>query len=444
MKTVLLIDDDPTMRLVLARYLKQNGWAVLEAPDGETGVHLAKKHLPAAILCDLLMPRANGFQVCSAIRNEATLRHTLLIAMSGRDYAANQLAAQEAGADEFLVKPFDPETLLELLRRLTREETPRPAAASGHRTLSPKGTTIKFWGVRGSIPAPGPDTARYGGNTACVEVRADGEIIILDSGTGIRALGVELNHEFKEQPLDLTILITHTHWDHVQGFPFFRPAYDSRNHIRILGYEGAREGLAGIFSSQMETPYFPVGLGALPGHIVIEEQKEMGFSIGPVKVRAEFTNHPGVCVGYRLYTSGGSVVYMPDNEPFYRARAAAGTPGKAKAADFDRAESQKIIAFMEGADVLIIDAQYDAEEYEAHIGWGHGCVDDVVWLAMRAEVKRVCLFHHDPEHDDAKIDAMVAHARRLVEERGGTLIVEAAREGERIELGTPAVAGRQF
>jgi len=441
MKTVLLIDDDSATRAILARHLKLNGWAVVEAGDGESGLRLARKHLPSAILCDLLIPRGNGFQVCAGIRNDGALRRTLLIAMSGRDYVANRLAALEAGADEFLVKPFDPEVVLNLLRRLTPADVPRNERTARVGAISSQKTTLRFWGVRGSIPAPGAATARYGGNTACVEVRADGELIIFDSGTGIRPLGIALAREFKGQALNLTILISHTHWDHVQGFPFFRPAYDANNHIRILGYEGARDGLAGIFSSQMESPYLPVGLGALPGQIAIEEQKEMSFSIGPVKVRAEFANHPGVCVGYRLYTRDGSIVYMPDNEPFYRSRGSGDPHDKARAADFDRAESQKLIAFAEGADVLIIDAQYDAEEYKSHVGWGHGCVDDVISLALHARVKRVFLFHHDPEHDDNKIDRMVAHARKLVGARGGDLIVEAAREGEVVEL-SPQREGR--
>src|ERR1700760_1773379 len=133
---------------------------------------------------------------------------------------------------------------------------------------------FKFWGVRGSIPTPGPDTVHYGGNTSCIEVRADDEIIILDAGTGIRPLGLALVEEFKEKPLNITLLISHTHWDHIQGFPFFLPAYNASNKLRILGYEGARAGLATTFAGQMESPYFPIALQQMPGHIMINELKE--------------------------------------------------------------------------------------------------------------------------------------------------------------------------
>src|ERR1700736_2300708 len=158
-------------------------------------------------------------------------------------------------------------------------------------TISPSPARLKLWGVRGSLPLPGPGTVRYGGNTSCVEVRADGEIIVLDAGTGIRALGLALDKEFGPQTIKLTLLITHTHWDHIQGLPFFSPAYNSKNLIRIMGYEGARAGLGAILAGQMETPFFPVGLHELQSHLAIEELKDMEFHIGNVGGEAKFANN---------------------------------------------------------------------------------------------------------------------------------------------------------
>jgi phosphoribosyl 1,2-cyclic phosphodiesterase/CheY-like chemotaxis protein len=437
MKTVLVIDDDADFRSVFKGFLKRHGWHVLDAADGERGLELARKHLPGAVLCDLLMPGTNGFKVIASIRGEHALRHCLVVAMSGRGFTDTLQSAYEAGADEFLLKPIDPEELLQLIERMSAPATPvergTPASVP---SPPPHGAFVRFWGVRGSIPAPGPDTVRHGGNTSCVEVRADGEIIILDSGTGIRPLGLALEAEFQSKPLSLTLLITHSHWDHVQGFPFFRPAYDSNNNIRILGFEGAREGLAGIFSGQMESPYFPIPLGRLPGHLIFEELQSMQFSIGKVQVQAAFMNHPGVTAGYRLNTSAGAVAYLPDNEPFMRMRTH--RPGQSPRAEeiaFARAEDEKIARFVHGVDILILDSQYDACEYEDHIGWGHGCADDAVELAMRAEAKKLFLFHHDPAHDDGKIDEMLAQARKLA---GHKLVVEAAREGLKVELGAMA------
>jgi len=277
---------------------------------------------------------------------------------------------------------------------------------------------LKFWGVRGSIPTPGPTTVQYGGNTSCVEVRADGQIIILDAGTGLRLLGSALVAEFDTRPLDLTLLLTHTHWDHIQGLPFFLPVYKPQNHLHILGYEGARHGLEAVLAGQMESPFFPIGLREVPANVRIEELKEMNFDVGPVRVQACFANHPGKCFGYRLFTSAGSIAFFPDNELNPQ----------------DASESRKLINFLRGTDVLIMDTQFDTEEYQRHTGWGHGCLDDVVALALDAEAKKLFLFHHDPNHDDAKISQMLAHARKLVAARKGKLQVEAAREGVTVEL----------
>jgi phosphoribosyl 1,2-cyclic phosphodiesterase len=291
---------------------------------------------------------------------------------------------------------------------------------------------FKFWGVRGSIPTPGPGTVYYGGNTSCIEVRADGEIIILDAGTGIRPLGLALVDEFKGQPLNITLLISHTHWDHIQGFPFFLPAYNAANKLRILGYEGARAGLATTFAGQMESPYFPIALQQMPGHIMINELKELEFQLGKVQVKACFLNHPGICVGYRLFTSGGSMAYLPDNEPYGHRH----FPEEGELPEKAPVLEKELIEFISGADVLILDSQYNDEEYEKHISWGHGCVRDSVVLALKAKVKKLFLFHHDPNHDDESIAKMVTNARQLVAELGGQLSVEAAREGEEVTLGS--------
>ena len=451
MRTVLLIDNDAAFRKTARRWLLGAGYQVLEASDGEGGVAVALKQQPDAIICDLLVPRFNGFQVCRTIRSQRDrIRQPLIIATTGSGYATDKQNAIESGADGCLVKPFGQTELLRLLQSTgflqpsaTTRRPPMPPPTPSA-LVADQPPYVKFWGVRGSIPTPGPSTVRFGGNTSCIEVRADGEIIVLDAGSGIRGLGLALAKEFKNQPIAITILISHTHWDHIQGFPFFAPAYNPLNKLRILGYEGARKELLSTLTNQMESPYFPIGLRQMPGHIDVKELKELEFSIGNVKVRSAFLNHPGVCVGYRLFTSGGSVVYMPDHEPFQRMRSA---PATTTGRDTERIETlkyasnqdQKIIEFIKDADALIIDSQYDDAEYQTHVGWGHGCVDDVVALAMFAKVKNLFLFHHDPDHTDAQIAKMESWARQLVEFHGETLKVDAACEGVQHVL-TPEAA----
>jgi phosphoribosyl 1,2-cyclic phosphodiesterase/ActR/RegA family two-component response regulator len=440
MPRVLIIEDDAENRRVMAQLFAREDWKVLEANDGDAGLELALRNRPELILCDLLMPKSNGFEVCRSIREK--LQPTKIIVVSGRDYGVDRTSALEAGADEYLLKPFTWELLSSTIDRLLPEIPRRPEPKSVPERESVP-ARIRLWGVRGSIPVPGKSTVRYGGNTSCVEVRADGEIIILDAGSGIRLLGLALDKEFGPRSMKLTLMISHTHWDHIQGLPFFSPAYDQKNLIRVLGYEGARAGLAKILASQMETPFFPVSLRQLPSHLAIEELKEMEFRVGSVEVRSKFANHPGICVGYRLATSSGSIAYFPDNEPYEELKmllASRDGITEEEARGFADAERGKMVDFLQGCDVAIMDTQYTEEEYAKHVGWGHSSVDSVVSLALDANVGRLVLFHHDPNHDDQMIDRMVEHARAFVAKSGKSLEVDAAREGAEILLDAKVLA----
>jgi phosphoribosyl 1,2-cyclic phosphodiesterase len=250
-----------------------------------------------------------------------------------------------------------------------------------------------------------------------VEYRSGKEIIILDAGTGLRKLGQSLLEEFKTEPLNLTLLLSHTHWDHIQGLPFFAPIYESRCRLRIIGCEGSRKSLVEALTGQMESTYFPVPFSQLPSNIEIEELQDFAFDIGRTLVRAQRANHPGVTVGYRLFSPEGIICFFPDVEPR------------------EGGHDLEMIDFVRDADLLILDSQYGTDEYKKHVGWGHGCLDDSVALALKANVKKLLLFHHDPDHSDKTIDGLVTLGRRLAAKAGSKLEVDAAAEGMVIGLG---------
>ena len=303
-------------------------------------------------------------------------------------------------------------------------------------SVSESPVRIKFWGTRGSIAVPGPGTLRYGGNTSCVELRADGEIIVLDAGSGSRPLGIALQKEFQTRPIKLSLLITHAHWDHIHGLPFFTPAHHRKNQITVYGPDTAAAGLREVLESEMATPFFPVALHDLAGKIDIRILEPGELMLGRVRVRAALVNHPGICVGYRLFTSAGSIAFLPDHEPYdMRLHSARGdvvrSPEMRKRAEEERA---LLVEFLKGSDLLILDAQYTEREYESRIGWGHGSLASAVTLAHHAHARTLVLFHHDPNHDDTKIDKMLEAARELAHKTRPTLEIIAAREGVELTL----------
>jgi phosphoribosyl 1,2-cyclic phosphodiesterase len=422
MKTALLILEHPAEWEALREGLAQQGWPVLEARTAEAAVELLSQRQPQVIFCEVFPGGADGLAELRTLH--ATFPGARCVALFRRGCECDRVKAAIAGAEASLTASLTPSELTTLLAALP----------DGAATVGEPVTRLRFWGVRGSVPTPGPTTVQYGGNTSCVEVRVAGEIILLDAGTGLRPLGRSLEAEFKDRPLSLTLLLTHTHWDHIQGLPYFVPIYKPTTRVRILGYEGARQGLAGVLSAQMESPYFPIALGKLPSTVVIEELRDLEFHVGSVRVQARCASHPGLCMGYRLFTPGGSVAFFPDNETGFAHWTSPPLCVCATVGGDQHSYEEKLIEFLRDVDVLIMDAQYTVEEYQGHIGWGHGCVDDVVALALKARVKKLFLFHHDPDHDDCQVGQLVAHARRIVAAQGGALIVEAAREGLTVEM----------
>jgi phosphoribosyl 1,2-cyclic phosphodiesterase len=286
----------------------------------------------------------------------------------------------------------------------------------------------RFWGTRGSIAAPGPRTTHFGGNTSCVELTTpSGGVLVLDCGTGARLLGNRMMAS-ASGPVSATILLSHTHWDHIQGFPFFAPLFQPDNHFKVYGPEGAHLSLRDVLAGQMEHHYFPVELDQLAARISYEDLCEGSFEIDGLRVRTQQMNHPSPTLGYRIEAEGKSICYLCDHEPYFediwRAGAARGR-SESILEDGDRRHA----GYMQGADVVIHEAQYTPEEYPSKRHWGHSTYIYVIELAVLAGVRRLFLTHHDPSHDDEFIADLEKKAQKLARGLDSRLEVCCAYEG---------------
>jgi phosphoribosyl 1,2-cyclic phosphodiesterase len=277
---------------------------------------------------------------------------------------------------------------------------------------------------------------RFGGNSACLEIRTDsGELLIIDAGTGIRELGVSM---LAETPVSGNILLTHTHWDHISGFPFFAPAFISRNRFDVWSARNFDRQLEEVMAGQMEYTYFPVTLSDMPAALTYHELLEETVQIGSATIHTHYLNHTSVCIGFRIEADGQSIAYASDHEPYEMALLGPDPSpeliGRGLRDGVHHPGDQRLIDWIDGADLLIQDCQYTPEEYPRRIGWGHGSLDYVVDVALLSRAKRLALFHHDPGHDDDFMDRMETAARRRAAESGTALQVFCAAEGVEVRL----------
>jgi phosphoribosyl 1,2-cyclic phosphodiesterase len=279
--------------------------------------------------------------------------------------------------------------------------------------------TVRCWGTRGSIPSPGPTTVRYGGNTACFEVIHRGERLIFDAGSGIRPLGMEI---VEKGPNAIHIFLTHFHWDHIQGFPFFPPLYDPEDQIKVVGPKQKDIDVQNLFAGQMGPIYFPVPFNVVAATMEFQHLNEGSYEVGDAALDVIRVKHPSYVLGYRIRIGGQVICFIPDNEiegdiypvgPDWR---------------------QRLESFVEGADLLIHDAMYTEEEYAGRSGWGHSTFSQTLRLAEDAGVKRLLFFHHDPTRSDAELDTIVAKLRDGALARGASLDFGAAAEGVELKL----------
>ncbi|MEO5762832.1 MAG: response regulator [Vicinamibacteria bacterium] len=290
----------------------------------------------------------------------------------------------------------------------------------------------RFWGTRGSIATPGAGTVRFGGNTSCVEMTTDkGDCFIFDCGTGAHPLGQALMAR-NPPPTSITILLSHTHWDHIQGFPFFAPVFVPGIKITVCGPEGGARSLRDVLAGQMEFSYFPLELGQLPATLTFRELGEGTHEIAGAQVVAQYLNHPAVTLGYRVQADDAAIVYACDHEPFSET-SWHGDPPPSDIESIVHDGDRRHARFMAGAGLVIHDSQYTPEEYPSRKNWGHSTYEYAVGLAAAAGVGQLALTHHDPLHNDGAVAQMETRARAFALKVGNPLKVCCAYEGLELE-----------
>ena len=424
---ILIGEDTPDMAYMMRFALEGAGYSVETTSDGEACLARARETLPDLLVLDIMMPKMHGIAVLRALRADSLTRHLPVLICTAKDFKTEYEQCIELGVVDVLIKPQDTPLLVEKVDAFLRKKdsgavaapevpapsiAPVPAPAPYLPRLETPHGRVSLWGTRGSTPTPGARFLRHGGHTSCISLVVGDEHIIFDAGSGIRELGVELN---KRPPTKLHLFITHTHWDHIQGFPFFLPAYLDGYEINIYGAPGFRKDLQSVFRGQLDREYFPVQMEDMKADIQFRHLAEPPMQIGSVRISWELVQHPGATLGFKAEIDGKRIVWIPDNEIFqgYLEDPAELQRGHPQVEPFSR-----IIDFMTGADVVIHEAQYTNEEYAKKIGWGHSSISNVAALMKLAGIGRWIVVHHDPSHDDAFLETKLNLTRQLFKRLG--------------------------
>jgi CheY-like chemotaxis protein/ribonuclease BN (tRNA processing enzyme) len=402
-----LVDDDPDVLALLERLLTGAGHEVERCDSSLEALKLIPSRRPDCVVTDVMMPGMDGFELTRELRRRPELKQMKIVVLSAKTYDFDRRRAKELGADGYIPKPFNRDTLLESIIEIVSDKV-----------------VIAYWGVHGTLPTPGPAFTRYGGNTPCVSVEVGGEpLYVFDCGSGIKRLSDHVSTTMGTQRFSARIFISHTHWDHINTVPFFAPLYARGNQIEIFGpYQGDLT-IERAIGAQMESVYFPVTMREFGARLLFRDLREESLDFGPVRVETMLLSHPGYCLGYRLTARGRRICYITDNELYL--------PSDKR---YNPRYVEQLVEFVRGADVLITDTTYRDSEYLSKVDWGHSCVSQVVALAARAEVKRLHLFHHDIDQTDDVIDLKLQDAREGLAKLGSKVVCEAPAEATSLVL----------
>jgi phosphoribosyl 1,2-cyclic phosphodiesterase/ActR/RegA family two-component response regulator len=399
-----IIDDDASTIEAYARLLKDQGHQVTSSTSSKEGLQKILEIQPDCVLCDLIMPDLDGIDLLNCIRLKKDIKQPKYIVVTGKIFDFDRRRAHQAGVDGYITKPISSETFVRDILEILDSNM-----------------VVNFYGVRGTLPVPGPNSLRYGGNTNCVTIQiAQKHFLIFDAGTGIKVLSDTLLKE-NSLPIKANLFITHPHYDHINGIPFFVPLYLKGNHFDIYGPNQGDLSIESLLNNQMENVYFPVTMKEFIADLNFHNLTEENFQIDDLRVQTILLNHPGRCIGYRIDYQNKSFCYVTDNELYLE-----------NSPHYSQHEVDRLIRFIKEADLLLVDATYSDEEYAKKIGWGHSCVSRVVDIADKANVKLMGLYHHDLNEFDNDIDNKLKHAQELLQKRNSKTKCIAPAEGSSI------------
>ena len=382
----VIVDDEEFMLRLMTLVLEEAGHTVVAYGSSVRALREIPVERPDCVISDVIMPEMDGFELCRELRKRPDLASIKIIMCTSKSYDFDRRRAKELGADGYIVKPIKRETMMQQIDEILSEMV-----------------TVNYWGVHGTLPVCGQGSLRYGGNTSCVSIEISGEpMFIFDCGSGIKQLSDSIAAA-KIQRMAARIFISHTHWDHINTIPFFGPLYVRGNQIEVFGpYQGDLT-IERAIAAQMESVYFPVTIREFGARLMFRDLREESLEFGPVRIDTILLKHPGYCLGYKLSCYGRVVCYITDNELYLK------TDPR-----YDLAYVERLAAFVRGADLLITDTTYRDHEYPSKVDWGHSCVSEVADLAARAKVKRLHLFHHDPDQTDDDIDLKLKEMREAL------------------------------
>ena len=402
----VIVDDDQFVLQLMKLVLEEGGHTVTSFDSSVRALREIPVERPDCVISDVIMPEMDGFELCRQLRSRPDLAAIKIIMCTSKSYDFDRRRAKELGADGYIVKPIQRESLLRQIKEILSEQV-----------------TINYWGVHGTLPTPGDGYLRYGGNTPCVSVEISGEpLYVFDCGSGIKQLSDSLAAA-KVQRLSARVFISHTHWDHINTVPFFGPLYVRGNQIEVFGpYQGDLT-IERAIAAQMESVYFPVTIREFGARLVFRDLREESLDFGQVRIDTILLKHPGYCLGYKLTCFGRTICYITDNELYLKTDPRHDPP-----------YVERLAKFVEGADVLITDTTYRDHEYPSKVDWGHSCVSEVADLAARAKVKRLHLFHHDPDQRDDDIDLKLREMREALFRLGSDVVCDAPAEKSKLTL----------